>query len=136
MVGRGARAEAGTGSPMVWQGPDMSESPTAARSSGGRASTTRTSSGGRSILVSAGFTFANVAALFIALVWILVDYDMDDDIWWSLACTLWIQATVNGLVLLLFPRTRRLGVGVLLGTIGTAVALYAFLIMVVAPHLS
>lgn len=90
----------------------------------------------RGILVGAVFAFCNLGVLFAEVLWVLdyynahagTDYVVDQDIWMPLMRAVGAQAVINGLILVLWPRTRRVGVGVLLGTAGAAIAVLVLLV--------
>jgi len=95
-------------------------------------------------LLAAGLTVANLLVTFWGLLLVLDwygrqidpdhDYLLAQEIWAPMLVLLVVQAAVNGLLLLSRHATRRVGVGVLTGTLAVVVSLLLFFMIVVAPE--
>lgn len=90
-----------------------------------------------SVLWSAGMVLANLVVAFAAL-FLIVARDEGDllpqDVWMTFPFVLWGQAALSGMLMLGFTRTRRIGLGVLLGTVVTVVLFFSWLWFVVLPN--
>jgi len=90
-----------------------------------------------SVLWSAGIVLVNLVVSFVAL-FLIVARDQDEllpqDVWMPFPLVLWAQAALTGVLMLAFTRTRRIGLGVLLGTIVTVVLFFSWLLFVVFPN--
>ena len=79
----------------------------------------------------------NLVVSFAAL-FLIVARDQGDllpqDVWMTFPFVLWAQAALSGLLMLGFTRTRRIGLGVLLGTVVTVVLFFSWLWFVVLPN--
>jgi hypothetical protein len=88
----------------------------------------------RTVLMIAILTLLNLIALFIELHAVLMRYDdnvstdylLSQEIWGPFAWILLAQGAVNGVLLLASRRTRRAGLGVLVGTLAAALAYCVF----------
>lgn len=90
-----------------------------------------------SVLWSAGMVLVNLVVSFAALFWIVARDQGDllpQDVWMTFPFVLWAQAALSGLLMLGFTRTRRIGLGVLLGTVVTVVLFFSWLWFVVFPN--
>ena len=74
-----------------------------------------------------GFAASAVGCLAVTWLWMVL---VSADSWWPIAAPLALS-TATALALLLWPARRRLGVGVLLGTVLAAVADYILVIVIV-----
>lgn len=110
-----------------------------------RTATAPRSHSARPVLVAtAAIVLANLAALFIEMLAVLAYYDRHDttdylvsqDVWAPFTLLVLVQALVNGLGLVAWKRSRTIGLGVLLGTVAAAVALFGWLALFVGPSLS
>ena len=90
-----------------------------------------------SVLWSAGIVLVNLVVSFVGLL-LIVARDQDEllpqDVWMTFPFVLWAQAALNGVLMLAFTRTRRIGLGVLLGTMVTVVLFFSWLLFVVFPN--
>ena len=90
-----------------------------------------------SVLWSAGIVLVNLVVSFVAI-FLIVTRDQDDllpqDVWTPFAFVLWAQAALSGVLMLGFARTRRIGLGILLGTMVTVVLFFSWLWFVVLPN--
>lgn len=90
-----------------------------------------------SVLWSAGIVLVNLVVSFVGL-FLIVARDQDEllpqDVWMTFPFVLWAQAALNGVLMLAFTRTRRIGLGVLLGTMVTVVLFFSWLLFVVFPN--
>lgn len=79
----------------------------------------------------------NLVVSFVAL-FLIVARDQDEllpqDVWTTFPFVLWAQAALSGVLMLAFTRTRRIGLGVLLGTMVTVVLFFSWLLFLVFPN--
>ncbi len=91
-------------------------------------------------LVTTVLVFVNLVAVYIELLLVLAHYEdhettnylLPQDIWLPFMTLVLGQSLVNGLLLLTSPRVRRIGAGLLLGTMG-AVAAWLCCVAVFGP---
>lgn len=80
------------------------------------------------LLVAAVLVCVNLVAIFVELLVVLdrIDLRVNDnyisvqDIWFPILMAVWIQAVVNGVLLMLWRRSRPAGLGILLGALVAA----------------
>lgn len=97
----------------------------------------------RVLSVTSVVVLANMIALFAGLLVILDRYEdnassetlVQGDIWGPFLLLLWGLGVANGLALVPWPRTRRLGLGVLAGTVAAVAAYYVWIFGFVLPGL-
>jgi hypothetical protein len=96
------------------------------------------------LLISAVLTFVNLTALLWEVEWVIAYYNdshgyetyiVDQEFWEPFVLVMWTQAIVNGLVLLPWRKTRRVGLGILVGTVCAVVALVLVIVLFVLPQL-
>jgi hypothetical protein len=94
------------------------------------------------LLIAVGFLFVNLTLLFVVVRWVIEDYNsshgfenyiVTQDFWEPFVFAMWAQAALNGLVLLAWKATRRVGLGVLLGTAAAVPAVVLWEVVVVFP---
>jgi hypothetical protein len=98
---------------------------------------------GKVVLVAGVLTVANLLAVFLDIGLVLdhyhahetTNYLVDQDIWGPFIVWAWAQVIVNGLVLVIWRRTRPVGIGVLLGALAAVALFVVWLAAAVAPAL-
>jgi len=97
----------------------------------------------RALSATAALVFANMAALFAGILVILDRYEAESssdallpqDIWGPFLLVMWLLGAANGLLLLPWRATRRIGLGILAGTVASVIAYYLWIFLVVLPGL-
>lgn len=92
------------------------------------------------VSATAALTGINVIAAFIELGLVIgnykqnevTDYLVPQDIWFPFMVALVAQALVNGVLLTLWPRTRLIGVGILVGSVIAIAVFFVFLSLLFA----